>query len=111
MIRDQVDAYNQAVVSLNVRGPAGQWEAIDVVIDTGFTGYLTLPPPRISPPCSFRSSNVRLTPSAMTMTGTWMSTSQPSCGTVNRGTLLPYRPKVTLWVECVYSLAISCSST
>jgi clan AA aspartic protease len=48
MILGQVDSYNQAVVSLDVRSPTGQWEAIDLVIDTGFTGYMTLSPARIA---------------------------------------------------------------
>jgi clan AA aspartic protease len=48
MIHGQVDSYNQAVIALDVESATGQWESIHVVIDTGFTGYLTLPPARIA---------------------------------------------------------------
>jgi clan AA aspartic protease len=47
MIRGEVDPYDQAIIPLHVRRPDGQWEAMEVVVDTGFTGYLTLPPARI----------------------------------------------------------------
>ena len=36
------DAY-EAVVTLSLRGPAGQSQDIDAVIDTGYNGFLTLP--------------------------------------------------------------------
>ena len=35
------DAY-EAVISLTVRGPSGQSREVDAVIDTGFTGFLSL---------------------------------------------------------------------
>ena len=36
------DAY-EAVVALSVRGPEGQVQEIEAVIDTGYSGFLTLP--------------------------------------------------------------------
>ena len=36
------DAY-EAVISLIVQGPSGQSREVEVVIDTGFTGFLLLP--------------------------------------------------------------------
>ena len=36
------DAY-EAVISLTVQGPSGQSREVDAVIDTGFTGFLSLP--------------------------------------------------------------------
>ena len=36
------DAY-EAVVALSVQGPEGQTQAIEAVIDTGYSGFLTLP--------------------------------------------------------------------
>jgi clan AA aspartic protease len=36
------DAY-EAVVALSLRGPAGQARDIEAVIDTGYSGFLTLP--------------------------------------------------------------------
>ena len=36
------DAY-EAVVTLSLRGPAGQSQDIEAVIDTGYNGFLTLP--------------------------------------------------------------------
>ncbi len=48
MIRGQVDADKQAVLPLQIQASNGQVEDLDVVIDTGFSGYLTLPPARIA---------------------------------------------------------------
>ncbi len=48
MIRGQVDAYHQAVISLDIQSITGRWESLSVVVDTGFTGYLTLPSARIA---------------------------------------------------------------
>ncbi len=47
MLSDSVNARREAVVSLRVRGPAGD-ATLDVVIDTGFSGALTLPPAVVS---------------------------------------------------------------
>lgn len=44
MIEGFVNANLEAVVTLPLRGPAGQEQEIDAVIDTGFNGFLTLPP-------------------------------------------------------------------
>jgi clan AA aspartic protease len=38
----------EAIVRLTVQGPAGQQDDIDAVIDTGFDGWLTLPPELIA---------------------------------------------------------------
>ena len=44
MIEGVVNARLEAVLSLSLLGPAGQAREVDVVVDTGFNGYLTLPP-------------------------------------------------------------------
>lgn len=44
MISGEVNAYCEAVVRLPVRSPRGREQAVEAVIDTGFNGYLTLPP-------------------------------------------------------------------
>ena len=44
MIEGTVNAAHEAVVSLPLRGPAGQARDVDAVVDTGFTRFLTLPP-------------------------------------------------------------------
>ena len=44
MIRGSVNSNKEAVVSLLIRGPGGTEVEIEAVVDTGFTGYLTLPP-------------------------------------------------------------------
>lgn len=44
MIEGVVTADREAVVRLAVRGPAGQILEVEAVIDTGFDGWLTLPP-------------------------------------------------------------------
>lgn len=48
MIRGTVNHRNEAVVPLRLRGPSGIEIDIDVVIDTAFTGLMTLPSAIIS---------------------------------------------------------------
>ena len=43
MIQGVVNAALEAVVTLTVQGQAGQSQDIEAVIDTGFSGFLTLP--------------------------------------------------------------------
>ena len=43
MISGHVNSRREAVVSLVVRGPHGWEQEIEVVVDTGFSGQLTLP--------------------------------------------------------------------
>ena len=43
MIKGVVNAQHEAVVPLRVRGPAGLELDVDAVVDSGFTGSLTLP--------------------------------------------------------------------
>lgn len=44
MIQGAVNAAYEPIVSLAVQGSAGWIREIEAVIDTGFNGYLTLPP-------------------------------------------------------------------
>ena len=44
MIEGVVNAAYEAVVTLPLRGPDGQSREIDAVVDTGYNGFLTLPP-------------------------------------------------------------------
>ena len=39
-----VNAAHEAVLTLALEGPAGQTRDIEAVIDTGFTGFLTVTP-------------------------------------------------------------------
>ena len=48
MITGIVTVAREAVISLTVRGPNGQEQEIEAVIDTGFDGSLTLPPALIT---------------------------------------------------------------
>ncbi len=48
MIQGTVNAAYEAVVSLPLRGPAGQARDIEAVVDTGFTRFLTLPPAMVA---------------------------------------------------------------
>ena len=44
MIQDVVNAAYEPVVTLEVQEPRGQVKDVEAVVDTGFNGYLTLPP-------------------------------------------------------------------
>ena len=44
MIEGTVNAINEAIVAIPVLGPYGQYKEEDFVIDTGFTGFLSLTP-------------------------------------------------------------------
>lgn len=44
MITGHVNTEREAIVSLVVRGPEGQEQTVEAIIDTGFTGRITLPP-------------------------------------------------------------------
>ena len=44
MIEGVVNAAYEPIVRLVVQGPAGQTSSIEAVIDTGFTGFLTVTP-------------------------------------------------------------------
>ncbi len=44
MIHGAVNAAYEAVVRLTVQGPSGQAREIEAVVDTGYNGFLTLPP-------------------------------------------------------------------
>ena len=44
MIEGTVNAHLEAVVTLPIPGPTGQTREVDAVVDTGFNGYLVLPP-------------------------------------------------------------------
>ena len=44
MITGSVHANREAVISLVVRGPGGEDRTVSAVVDTGFNGFLTLPP-------------------------------------------------------------------
>lgn len=48
MMNGAVDAHYDAIVRLPVQGPQGQQEEINAVVDTGFNGWLTLPPATIA---------------------------------------------------------------
>jgi clan AA aspartic protease len=43
MITGRVTADRQAIITLTVRGPAGQEHEIEAIVDTGFDGWLSLP--------------------------------------------------------------------
>ncbi len=43
MIEGVVNAAREAVVALNLQGPEGQTRDIEAVVDTGYSGFLTLP--------------------------------------------------------------------
>ena len=44
MIEGTVNAQLEAVIALRLAGPDGQTREIEAVIDTGFNGFLVLPP-------------------------------------------------------------------
>ena len=48
MIEGLVNADFEAVISLDLQGQAGQAREVEVVIDTGYNGFLSLPPALIA---------------------------------------------------------------
>lgn len=48
MISGYVNARREALLSLMVRGPKGRERTVEAIIDTGFTGRITLPPDLIA---------------------------------------------------------------
>ena len=48
MIQGMVNASYEAVVALSLQGPAGQVQDIHAVVDTGYSGFLTLPATLVS---------------------------------------------------------------
>jgi clan AA aspartic protease len=44
MIRGIVNAEREAIIRLLVRGPTGRQQRIKAVVDTGYNGWLSLPP-------------------------------------------------------------------
>lgn len=47
MIAGHVNADREAIIRLEVRGRTGRVQKVDAVIDTGFDGWLSLPPSQI----------------------------------------------------------------
>jgi clan AA aspartic protease len=48
MIQGVVNARNEAIVRLRVRGPGGVESDVDMIVDSGFTASLTLPVARVA---------------------------------------------------------------
>ena len=48
MIRGRVSGNQQALIAIDIMDGEGQPRSLEVVLDTGFTGYLTLPSESIS---------------------------------------------------------------
>ena len=84
MIAGVVNASLEAVISLAVQGPSGQTRDVDAVIDTGYSGTLTLPPSIVAElGLSFRSSG-----RAILANGTedaFSPMTRRSCGTARFG--------------------------
>ncbi len=48
MIWGQINVANEATILLQIRDAAGNLTDLDAVLDTGFSGYMTLPPATIA---------------------------------------------------------------
>lgn len=61
MITGTVTAFREAVITLRVRGPGGKEAPLDVVVDSGFTDFISLAPAEISALALPRRGAVRAT--------------------------------------------------
>lgn len=85
MITGIVNANLEATIRLTIMGPAGQPHEIEAIIDTGFTGFLTLPPTLVSilglPYLDFPGSAANRVFSLMEAWRYSMCIPPPCCGT------------------------------
>jgi predicted aspartyl protease len=96
MISGVVTGNLEATVRLQIRGPAGQEQEIDAVIDTGFNGFLTLSLAlvrQLSLP-HLGQSRVLL---ANGQEELWTCTGSPSYGMASSGHWRWMRPTRTPW--------------
>ena len=85
MIEGVVNAAHEAVVTLALHGSAGQTRDIEAVIDTGFTGFLTVPP-ALAGELGLDSGARAGRPWPMAVRSLFPHTAWPYCGTVRRDT-------------------------
>ena len=85
MIEGVVNAAYEAVVTLALHASAGQTRDIEAVIDTGFTGFLTVTPALAGElGLDFRGTSRR--PWPMAVRSLFPHTAWPCSGMVRRGT-------------------------
>ena len=89
MIEGFVTANREAIVPLSLRGLEGETREVNAVIDTGYSGALTLPPALVAElelPYVFSS---KATLADDTEVGASAYTASPRSGTVGRDTSRP----------------------
>ena len=101
MIEGEVNAAYEAVVTLPLQDPEGKARDIEAVVDTGYNGFLTLPPGLIGLSWGCLSLTWAR---RFWLTGLrWISTftTSPCSGTANRETSRPtQRAAPRSWVCC-----------
>ena len=110
MIQGTVNATYEAVVSLPLRGPAGQARDMDAVVDTGFTRFLTLPTAMVVE-LGLRYRGVN---SVILVDGSEKhskSTASRCCGTASQERSLPTCPIRRPLLECRCCIGTTRTST
>ena len=108
MISGVVTHDRQAVIHLTVRGPAGQEQEIEAIIDTGFDGSLSLPSSivvQLGLPWRQRGRAL------LADGGAFLTSTKPQCiGTGKLGALPWTRPKLFRLLGCFCWKAMSLPS-
>lgn len=109
MITGVVNAHDEVIIRLLIRGPGGQGQAIEAVIDTGFNGFLTVTTALVQGWTSC-ASVVAERCWRMARKSCLTSTRRPSYGTINGVLWRRMPPRRTRWLAWLCSIGIAYTS-